>query len=206
VLHRIALAVEGDLHELGVIEDYGMYGGVKVDFRTARVLYVTPNDNGMVVFLKCVQEFRAKPRSPSAPAMLELRLDFIQLDDGTTLGGASVIKLANDECADALLPEAFMVQRATREAWQEYCEARDGFPHGGIDHVLRMLYFSAITATTVGYGDIVPLTNLARALAGTEAIFSVALAGFFVNAATSSRKNRTEWNDPKPFTGVRKEK
>lgn len=46
----------------------------------------------------------------------------------------------------------------------------------------RMLYFSAMVITTVGFGDIVPMRGLARFLVTMEAIFGVSLAGLFINA------------------------
>ena len=46
----------------------------------------------------------------------------------------------------------------------------------------RMLYFSATTITTVGFGDILPLSATARALAGLEAIAGWLVAGLFLNA------------------------
>lgn len=47
---------------------------------------------------------------------------------------------------------------------------------------LRMLYFSVVTITTVGYGDIVPLTILARVLVTLEAFLGPLLLGFFLAA------------------------
>lgn len=46
----------------------------------------------------------------------------------------------------------------------------------------RMLYFSAIVITTVGFGDIVPMTSSARFLVALQAILGVSLAGLFLNA------------------------
>jgi voltage-gated potassium channel len=43
-------------------------------------------------------------------------------------------------------------------------------PSGEVERTVRMLYFSFTTLTSVGYGDIVPRTNLARMLAITEAL------------------------------------
>ncbi len=48
-------------------------------------------------------------------------------------------------------------------------------------HWPRMLYLSAVTITTLGYGDIAPLTNGARALIVAEAIFGITLLGLFLN-------------------------
>ncbi len=57
----------------------------------------------------------------------------------------------------------------------------------------RTLYFSAITITTVGFGDIVPLTGLARLLAGIEAVLGWILAGLFLNAiAVSAARTASE--------------
>jgi hypothetical protein len=59
---------------------------------------------------------------------------------------------------------------------------------------LRMLYFSSIVITTVGFGDIVPLTPLARFLVAAEAICGVICAGLFLNAiawrAANGRQHR----------------
>jgi hypothetical protein len=46
----------------------------------------------------------------------------------------------------------------------------------------RMLYFSATTITTTGFGDIVPLTDRARALSGLEAVLGWVVAGMFLNS------------------------
>jgi hypothetical protein len=46
----------------------------------------------------------------------------------------------------------------------------------------RMLYFSATVITTIGFGDIVPITPPARLFVAIEGIFGVILVGLFVNA------------------------
>jgi voltage-gated potassium channel Kch len=46
----------------------------------------------------------------------------------------------------------------------------------------RMLYLSIVTITTLGYGDIVPLTPRARLLIGCEALAGIVFAGLFLNA------------------------
>ncbi len=50
------------------------------------------------------------------------------------------------------------------------------------DHASRMIYLSAQTITTLGLGDIVPLTPRARILVASEALFGVLLVGLFLNA------------------------
>lgn len=51
----------------------------------------------------------------------------------------------------------------------------------------RMLYFSIITATTTGYGDIIPLTSSARAWVSSEAILGVIIIGCFLNSIGQKR-------------------
>jgi hypothetical protein len=52
----------------------------------------------------------------------------------------------------------------------------------------RMLYLSAITITSVGYGDIVPISNTARLLCGLEAVLGWVIAGFFLSVLTIGRR------------------
>jgi hypothetical protein len=60
-----------------------------------------------------------------------------------------------------------------------------GDPRGLSGFPWRMAYFSATTITTVGFGDIVPLTGTARALTAIEAIAGWVLAGIFLNSLAS---------------------
>jgi hypothetical protein len=46
----------------------------------------------------------------------------------------------------------------------------------------RMLYLSVVVITTLGLGDIVPLTGWARTLVGCEAVSGILFAGLFLNA------------------------
>lgn len=59
----------------------------------------------------------------------------------------------------------------------------------------RMLYFSSIVITTVGFGDIVPITGLARALVAIEAISGILLAGLFINAIAFRASRRNDFLD-----------
>lgn len=48
--------------------------------------------------------------------------------------------------------------------------------------LIQSLYFSTVTITTLGYGDIAPKTETARILTSTEAIFGIVTIGLFLNA------------------------
>ena len=45
-----------------------------------------------------------------------------------------------------------------------------------------MLYFSTATITTVGFGDIAPISPLTRTLVALEALIGIVFIGLFVNA------------------------
>lgn len=53
----------------------------------------------------------------------------------------------------------------------------------------RMLYLSAVTITTLGYGDIVPLTDAARIAISCEAVGGIILIGLFLNALAYERQS-----------------
>jgi len=74
------------------------------------------------------------------------------------------------------------VREEDYELLKRYVAARTGLPvrtHGGFG---RFLYFSTVTITTLGYGDIVPATDRARLAVGIESIIGIVLAGLFINA------------------------
>jgi voltage-gated potassium channel Kch len=45
-----------------------------------------------------------------------------------------------------------------------------------------MLYFSAMTITTVGFGDIVPISDRTRLLTAAEAVSGIIVIGLFLNS------------------------
>jgi hypothetical protein len=69
----------------------------------------------------------------------------------------------------------------------KFSNARRGFPAQLDGQFVRMLYLSATTITTLGFGDIVPLTTPARITVSLEAVFGIALMGLFVNAVTDKK-------------------
>jgi hypothetical protein len=60
--------------------------------------------------------------------------------------------------------------------------AASGDPKEASGLWIRMCYLSAVTITTLGFGDITPVSSTARALVGTEAVLGVVLVGLFLNA------------------------
>jgi len=62
-----------------------------------------------------------------------------------------------------------------------------GFPNKVPGGFGRMLYLSVVTVSTLGYGDIVPLTWQTRLFTGIEATLGIILLGLFVSSMVSDR-------------------
>lgn len=58
--------------------------------------------------------------------------------------------------------------------------------------LIQSIYFSIVTITTLGYGDITPQTDVARSLAALESIFGIILIGLFLNAVARASDIRRE--------------
>lgn len=93
--------------------------------------------------------------------------------DQTTVTDALGRALELVELSDAQRHDLFAILNVER-----------GFPAYAGGLFWRMLYFSAITITTVGYGDIVPLTSWGRGLAALEATLGIVLLGLLVSRLT----------------------
>lgn len=63
-----------------------------------------------------------------------------------------------------------------------YSNSLEGFPSSSSGNFERMFYLSAVTITTVGYGDIVPISPRTRMLISIEAIWGIILIGLFLNS------------------------
>lgn len=57
---------------------------------------------------------------------------------------------------------------------------------------IQSLYFSIVTITTLGYGDISPQTELARIIVAIEALFGVVTIGSFLNAVARRGEEERE--------------
>lgn len=76
------------------------------------------------------------------------------------------------------------------EKWLvSFVDAYQGFPSKIENSYGRMLYLSAITITTVGFGDIVPITDFCRIMLAFEAILGIIVSGCFVTTIFMVRKD-----------------
>ena len=63
-----------------------------------------------------------------------------------------------------------------------------GFPSESSGVYGRMLYLSAVTITTLGYGDIVPISGISRLLVALESVIGIVLIGLFLNSLNQEGK------------------
>jgi len=109
--------------------------------------------------------------------------------DYLTLGDGQIIKLTTIFPPSLCPPLSLVLSENSNSHLKGFWRAARGFPTETSEGFIRMLYFSAITITTIGYGDIYPISNIARLIVSFEAISGVILVGLFLNAVVKERKN-----------------
>jgi len=57
------------------------------------------------------------------------------------------------------------------------------------NNLVRMMYLSAVVQTTLGLGDLIPMTTAARIAVAIQAIFGIVFAGLFLNATGRGSQN-----------------
>jgi hypothetical protein len=82
----------------------------------------------------------------------------------------------------------FPIPKPLHEKILAFSHTVKGFPARASGSYARMFYFSAVTITTLGYGDIVPITNMARIIVAVESILGLVLIGLFLNSLSREYK------------------
>lgn len=99
------------------------------------------------------------------------------------------------------------MSRATYDELQQFYAAVQGDPSYASGSWLRMLYLSAITITTLGFGDITPVSEAARLSIALEAVLGIVVIGLFLNSLAmrvrrqvggNKRKDREESQTRRP--------
>lgn len=75
----------------------------------------------------------------------------------------------------------------------------------GVSNILDALYFSIVTITTLGFGDIVPAGTAGRVLVCVEAVAGVVFIGLFLNAISESQAHKVDENEKKRTKKERKD-
>src|ERR1700730_5285302 len=149
-------------------------------------------DVTVVLFLVTLSPFDVKTLAPELVAFdppiaalvhpveyKTLSVPYLYPDDvDTGLVGAlkKALFTVYDDVPTILLNEPFDVELAT------FLKESSGLTSSASDNCLRMLYLSAVTITTIGYGDIVPITPRARSFVTIEAVVGAVLIGMFLSS------------------------
>lgn len=75
----------------------------------------------------------------------------------------------------------------------------------GVRDVLDALYFSIVTITTLGFGDIMPSGPVGKVLVCMEAILGVVFIGLFLNAISESQARQVDENEKNRTKAERKD-
>jgi hypothetical protein len=75
---------------------------------------------------------------------------------------------------------AFNIQE--EEKFEKYLRGIKGDASAISGHFWRMIYLSSVVITTLGLGDIIPITASARVLVAFESVMGVVFVGLFLNA------------------------
>jgi hypothetical protein len=115
-----------------------------------------------------------------SPILTGIRWAFLAAFFGLTSSGLFSYLRNSRSVADAELYTAVNVYLLLGFLWAAIYLAIDAFTPGSIragggpaERQTEMLYFSLITLSTVGYGDIVPLSGMARILTALEGVTGV---------------------------------
>lgn len=76
--------------------------------------------------------------------------------------------------------------------FKAFLDGARGFPSDEAGMFPRMLYLSAVSITTLGYGDIVPISDQARFLVSLESVLGLILVGLFLNSLSYERDQARE--------------
>ena len=69
--------------------------------------------------------------------------------------------------------------------WRYPCCARSEIPVRALTETAHWAYYSAVTITTLGYGDIAPISTVSQLTAGLEALNGLLAFGVFTGAITT---------------------
>ena len=105
------------------------------------------------------------------------------------LDGLDIEKIFRVKCLDEVLDVGIIIDEKINEKFNQYIINNDGNPSLNKNNFFyyikfnfpRMFYLSMVTITTLGFGDIVPLTNTTRMLIGLESTIGVIILGWFAN-------------------------
>ena len=111
--------------------------------------------------------------------ILQYGVEIASYEEATKLGRNDISEIKNT-----------IPQHRTEAAYylNQFSKDQSGNTSMASGNIWRMLYFSAETVTTLGMGDILPVSVLSRLLVACEAVFGVYCIGRFLNALAKTTK------------------
>jgi len=108
------------------------------------------------------------------------------ISEGQSFGGFRKPNVSNE-----VFPPVYFGQADT-EKLSKYFKAISGDASllGFKDNFFRMTYFSVVTITTLGYGDITPINSVARFLVALESVLGIVIMGLFLSSIATRAKVR----------------
>jgi hypothetical protein len=147
-----------------------MVRGLSIELSPWQKEPYTSRNASFAMLPACYADYKDNAYDPDVGDLLPYRRDLS--DDG-----ARAFIITTPGCGGLLTVSRTLLRRL-----QGYSLASRGLAGYSPRSFGRMLYLSAVTLTTTGFGDIVPLTEKARTLVTSEAILGVILVGLFLNA------------------------
>lgn len=163
-------------------------------FANIYVLFYHQQDNELVISFKGISQYGGNFKIKIGLYENRLKIgDAILLPinfDNSKLGYEDISLDVKFLFSDVMYNSALKIDSKLMSEIIKYHKTTQGFPSGLQDNIIRMLYFSAVTITTLGYGDIVPLNNFSRILAAIEATLGVLILGLCLNSLTSLKSDK----------------
>lgn len=124
---------------------------------------------------------RITPALPKRNPMVRVAVDQMPLEFGTVQSiRDTFFEIMFDKKIEYDLP----LEPDEANAVEAYLFGVQGRTTSFSNNPLRMLYFSSVVQTTLGFGDLIPMTLFARSIVTLQAILGIVFAGLFINAST----------------------
>jgi hypothetical protein len=91
-----------------------------------------------------------------------------------------------------IMEASLLVDKNELEKIYKYQMNQLGYPIHDTGNFIRCLYLSAVTITTLGYGDLVPLTDCVRILVSSEAVIGIVIMGLFLFTLARKYQNTSQ--------------
>jgi hypothetical protein len=171
----VQIELTGDTEELGerqpnsesFSERYGNFSEILTVFPEGKT--VTPFANGVRETLYSVELVNNAGIPAEVPAFVPPVSELLPVPNGFFIGP--------NKSSQGYL----RMSVRTGSRFEGFLKTQEGDPYYASGRYWRMLYLSATTITTLGVGDVSPVSGLARFLVGFEAVLGLVLIGLLLN-------------------------